>query len=252
MKIILPANIYSAILGLMLPDTVKENIEISASSLISNKLAEDKNSLGLLPSFELLSNPDLYVSGEIALSFDGALSNSYLYFMPDKNKFDKILMRGDVSSNEVLLSKIIFKERFELTPEIVLDTADINFDENNYLICGQDNNDFVNTYNGISFADQIAEFIDFPYVNYVLASYNSSMLTDTAALLKSIDEKIEDNIFTLLDKMSLPAQFSKYVAENIDTVYFELTENEKEGLGELLKLPFYHGMIEEIKELKFV
>ena len=40
--------------------------------------------------------------------------------------------------------------------------------------------------------------------------------------------------------------------DNINTVYFDFTENEREALDELLRLPFYHGIVEEITEVKYL
>ena len=52
--------------------------------------------------------------------------------------------------------------------------------------------------------------------------------------------------------MDLGKELKSLLKENFNSVYFNLTDNEIAGLHELLKLPFYHGMTEEICELKFV
>ena len=252
MKIYFPSSIYSAILALMLPDKLKSNIEIIPSALITEKLLNDTDAVGLIPSLDLIKHKELFVSKKIALSFDGALSQSYFYFMPDQNKFDKLFLRGDVTSNEVILSKILFVEKYGFESEIVLDTNPIDFNENNYLIVGQENNDFIEKHNGVSFSDQVAEFINYPYVNFLLASNSKDSISNVCSELKEIDVKVEDDIINLLDKFNLSDSFSKYISENIDTIYFEMTENEIEGLHELLKLPYYHGVTEEIFELNLV
>jgi hypothetical protein len=252
MKIFLPSSIYSAILGIMLPDDLKSEIEIVPASLITDKLVNTENSIGLIPSMDLLKNNKLHVSKKIALSFDGALSQSYFYFMPDQNKFDKVLLRGDVTSNEVILSKILFAEKYGFDSEIVLDTNMVDFEEDNYLISGQENNDVLIKRNGVSFADQVADYINYPYVNFLLSSSNDELIKELVSKLSSLDEKVEDEIFSILDKFSFDDSLKKYIAENIDTVYFEMTDNEVEGLNELLKLPYYHGVIEDLIEVKFV
>ena len=172
--------------------------------------------------------------------------------MPDQNKFDKVFVRGDVTSNEIVLSKILFAENYGVESEIVLDTGNIDFHESNYLIAGQENNEFVVKQNAVSFSDQIAEFINYPYVNFVLSSVKQELITEINALSENIDEKIEVNIFKILDKMNFDETLNKYISENIDTVYYEMTENEVDGLLELLKLPYYHGVTEDLFELKLV
>jgi hypothetical protein len=39
---------------------------------------------------------------------------------------------------------------------------------------------------------------------------------------------------------------------NLGSIYFQLTDNEIEAINEIVKLPFYHGMIEDVHELKLV
>lgn len=252
MKMYFPSSIYTAMLGIMLPDELKSKIEVIPASLITEKLLKEEDSVGLIPSLDLLKHNDLFISRELAISFDGALSQSYFYFMPDQNKFDKILMRGDVTSNEVVLTKILFTEKFGFNTEIILDTGVVDFNDQNYLIAGQENNDYIIKQNAVSFSDQIADYVNYPYVNFLLSSTNSDLIKDVVSGLKNIDEKIEDDIFRILDKFNFNESLNKYVAENIDTVYFEMTDNEVDGLTELLKLPYYHGVTEDLFELKLV
>ncbi|MBU1098447.1 MAG: hypothetical protein KKB34_18365 [Bacteroidetes bacterium] len=252
MKIYLPTNIFSALFSMMLPDEQKNDIEILPASLIAQKLVDNNDSLGLMPSCDLLKFSNLKVSNKIALSFDGLLSNSYLYFMPEQNRFDRILLRGDVSSNEVILAKILFKERFDVDVEISLDSNELDFEESNYLIVGQENDDYVVKHNGISFSDQIAEFINYPYVNFVLASADDANILSFVSKLENLDEQIEDNIAELLEKVKLPSELGGHILQNINNVYYEMTENEVEGLNELLKLPYFHGVVDDIVTLNFV
>lgn len=252
MKIVIPQNIYGAILSLNFPDEYKEMVEVKPSSMITSELVNGDADIGLIPSLDLLNHSDLKISDKIGISFDGLLSNSYLYFAPEQNSFDKINLRGDVSSNEIILTKIMFQERFDIDVEVTLDTTPVNFDENNYVIVGSENDEYVIKKNGVSFSDQIAELIDFPYVNFVLASNDENKLNELVVQLSDVDKSVEDELFNLLTKMKLQKENEDLFMENIDSLYFELTENEKEALSELVKLTFYHGIIDEIKELNFV
>jgi hypothetical protein len=252
MKILIPKNIFGALLSLNFPDNIKEKVEVMPSSMITSEIIKGNADVGLIPSLDLLNHPELKISGEIGISFDGLLSNAYLYFAPEQNSFEKINLRGDVSSNEIILTKIMFQERFDIEVEVTLDTKPVDFDENNYLIVGSENDEYVINKNGISFADQIAELIDYPYVNFVLASNDETRLTELVKLITGIDKKVEDDLFNLLSKMKLQKANEDLFIENIDSLYFELTQNEREALDELIKLTFYHGIVEEIKGLSFV
>ena len=44
------------------------------------KIISDDNAIGLIPSLDLLSFKDLFISSEIGISFNALLSNSYIHF----------------------------------------------------------------------------------------------------------------------------------------------------------------------------
>ena len=105
---------------------------------------------------------------------------------------------------------------------------------------------------GISFSDQIAEMLDNPYVNFVLAAKDEGKLKEFTDKLVEFDKHIEDNIETYLDKINESTEVSEFIRLNLNSVYYEITENEVEALSDLIRLPFYHGMVEELFDLKWV
>lgn len=252
MKLIVPRNIYSAIFTLSLPDETKESIKVESSSLIIRELKNGGADIGLIPSVDLLKHNDLFISKKIGISFDGLLSNSYLHLIPETSTFSDIYLNGDVTSNEIVLSKILFKERFNSDVVIHLDSNQPEFGEKNYLIVGNNNLLDKCFAKGISFSDQIAEIIDRPYVNFVLASPDQNKLKKFTEEMENWDKKIEDNLENYLKKIDEKEEVSEFIRLNFNSAYFEITENEVDALNDLLKLPFYHGMIDEIVELKWV
>ena len=251
MKLIIPKNIYSALFALSLPDDLKESIVVESSSLIVREIKNGNAEIGLIPSFDLLKHNDLFVSKKIGISFDGLLSNSYLHLIPESSTFSDVYLNGDVSSNEIVLTNVLFKERFNSDVTIHLDSNPLELNKKNYLVVGKDNYQ-ENFDRGISFADQIAEILDRPYVNFVLVSADKNKLEMFTKKMENWDKKIEDNLEKYLEKIDLPEESSEFIQSNFNSAYFEMTENEIEGLHDLLKLPFYHGMIEEIVELKWI
>jgi len=252
MKILIPQNIYSAIFAMSLPDEMKKNVEVKPSSVICNELEKDSDAVGLMPSMDLYKHKDLFISSKLGISFDGVLSNTYIYFEPDQLDFKELFLRGDVSTNEIILSKILFSEKYSRDVNVVLDTQDVDFDNNNYIIVGNENLDYNPIDKGMSFADQIASLIDYPYVNFVLASKNEGNIIELEQTLVELDKKIEDNIETYLSKIELKDNLYDAIVTELGSVYFEMTNNEKEALAELLHLPFYRGIFDEIIDLKFV
>jgi len=251
MNIIIPQNIYATFFALSLPDSQKEKIVVKESSLIAKELEKEKDAIGIIPSLDLLSHPEIFVSKNFAISFDGLLSNSYLYFMPEQNNLDTILLRGDIAANDLILAKILFPEQYGIEPEIALDINPIEFDNNNYLIVGMENDIYPITNNGISFSDHVAELIDYPYVNFVLASYSEESLKQFEEKSPNVSELINENLQEYLGKLKLDSKLNDLISNNMNSVYFDFTQNEKEALEELLKLPYYHGITKDLVELKF-
>ena len=104
----------------------------------------------------------------------------------------------------------------------------------------------------MSFSDQVAELLDYPYINFVLASKDENLIKDFNSTFESIDRKVEDEISEILNKLDLNEETNEFIRMNLNSVYFDMTPNEVEGLKELYKLLFYHGLIEDLFEIKFV
>lgn len=255
MKTLIPQNLFSAIWALTLTDEEKSNLVIKNSSLATQCLLDDEAEVALIPSMDLLSHKDLFVSTKFCLAFDGNVSNSLFLFSEEQTEIDKIMVRGDVSSNELILTKLLFSERFDMEVEVELDTekSDQLDPTKNYLIVGNENYfDPSRLFNKVSFSDLIAELINFPYVNYVLASKSEEAIKKFNESFRDVDSKIEDNIEEYLKKLDLDPTVKSFLSENISTIYFDMTTNEEMGLTELIRLPFYHGIIKDIIEVKFV
>ena len=79
-KILLPKNVFSKIFlsELSLEDNI--GVEFHPASIIAKKLLLEENSIGLIPTLDLLTFKDLFVSSKIGLSFNALLSNSYIHF----------------------------------------------------------------------------------------------------------------------------------------------------------------------------
>ncbi len=249
MKIVFPNNIFAKALAASLPEDISSGIYYKESSLIVTELETGKADLAMLPSCDLLKREDLFISGKTALSLDGELSNSYFYF--NTQQLDEIHLRGDICSNDVILSKILFKEKYDSVPQIVLDTKPEFIDGRNYLIAGGENFTASKYEKGLSFADELSALLFMPYVNYVISSKSENFIQEFEKHTHEIDAKIEDNLESFLAGADLEPSVKGFFLENFNNVYFEMTDVEKDGLVELLKMPYFHGIIEELHELKF-
>jgi len=252
MKLIIPNNFFSTLFVLSLDKGFRPDIEVKESSLISNELNTYPNSIGIIPSLDLIKNSELFISSKLGISFDGSLGNSYLYFQ-GADEINEIHLRGDISSNEVILSKIAFLERYNIEPAISLESADL--DRNNlfnYHIVGSENWTTHLFDKGTSFNDQVIEIIDSPYVNFLFASKNEKILKEFENRTSSISSVIIDKLEENLNQINLGDSVSKLIKEEISSVYFNITQIEKDGLQQLLELVYYHKIINDLFDVKYV
>jgi len=252
MKLFIPNNIFSSILVSAIPENSGIEIIKKESPLLCKQLESNTTAVALIPSLELINHQTLFISSSLGISFDGLLSNSYLYLPEKERSLEKMKVRGDVSINEIVLAKILFSERYSSNVEIILDTTNVTDISGDYIAIGDENFLLGNYKKGISFSDQVAEMLDLPYVNFVFASHDKESLEYFNSLFSNIDEKIEDNIIRILSNLDYSEDIKSFISENLGSVYFEMTKNESEAVLELVKLAYYHGIIHDMFDLKFV
>ncbi|MHB9041816.1 MAG: hypothetical protein ACYC4T_14280 [Melioribacteraceae bacterium] len=252
MKIILPKNIFSSILVSELQKNEGFEISFKESSLISKDLEFNTSAIALIPTIDLINHRNLFVSNKLALAFDGALSNSYFHFVEGEKKIEKIYLRGDVSLNEILLTKILFSERYSANLEIALDPSKIAEKGKDFLVVGDENFTSWDFQNALSLADEASELMEFPYVNYVFASPDREALQKFNESVYTVDPIIEDQIEKIIDPSILSAEAKSFITQNIGSLYFDMTDNEVNAVNELIRLVFYHGIIDDMFDVKFL
>jgi hypothetical protein len=210
------------------------------------------SAIAFIPTIDLINHRNLFVSNKLALAFDGALSNSYFHFVEGEKKIEKIYLRGDVSLNEILLTKILFSERYSANLEIALDPSKIAEKGKDFLVVGDENFTSWDFQNALSLADEASELIEFPYVNYVFASPDREALQKFNESVYTVDPIIEDQIEKIIDPSILSAEAKSFITQNIGSLYFDMTDNEVNAVNELIRLVFYHGIIEDMFDVKFM
>ena len=250
-KILLPNNVFSKIFLTELNLDESVAVEFHPASIIAKKLLQEDNSVGLIPTLDLLTNKDLFVSSKIGVSFNALLSNSYIHFKEGQETLEQIFLKGDVTTNEIILSKILFKEFYDVdvTTTLVKDeTAHIN---DNALIVGDENYEKELFLNGLSFAEEVIELLDAPYVNFILAGSSENVLKD-------FTNKYRDNLLNghTEDYADLLKGFTQtsleFISVNIQHIVFDLEDQDLEGIKSLMQLPYFHGILKDMIDIKFV
>ena len=189
MIIYFPQNIFTDLIKNALPEKLSKRIKFQPSSLITSEILKDPNSIGLIPTLDLIRHNDLFVSKNFGISFEESMCNSYLYYSSERKDFEDLYIIGDISSNEAVGAKLILKELYGLELKInllidytkavgknILSVGDINFEDDKYI-------------NGISFAEEITEVLSLPYVNFVLAGSSDTVLKNFTDKHKHIFNK---------------------------------------------------------------
>jgi hypothetical protein len=247
----LPDNVFSKLFLLEISEDDNLKISLLPSAIISKNLLQNENSIGMIPTLDLIHHPDFFISSEFGISFNALLSNAYLHFKENQHTIENFYVKGDVSSNEVILSKILLKEMYDIDITPKLATPDFSTKNENVLIVGDDNfKDELFLY-GLSFSEEIIELIEAPYVNFVLASKNQNLIKNFVK--KHRDDFIKnkkssnENILSGFSKNSID-----FIQVNLQHIIFDFEEQDLEGIKLILQLPYFHGMIKHMIDLRFV
>ena len=251
MKLILPKNIFSKMISTVLFESGAE-LFYQKSSLIHKDLEYNTTAVAMMPSLDLINQQNLLVSSKYAISFTGALSNSYLYFVKGHKDFKKINMMGDFNLNDAILTKILFMEKYYSAIELVPEIENLIDNSKDYLISGDTNFDNHNYETAISFADLISDMLEMPYVNFIFASHNKESLLEFNTYMDNINDKLKNNVGLVIENSQFDIISRKFIIENIDSVRYNVMKNEINALNELIKLIFFHGIIDDIFEIKYV
>jgi hypothetical protein len=251
MKIISPDNYFAKLFFHNFDMGIKDNILYKPSSLLIAELLKSENSIALIPVTDLIRNKDLYISRSFGLSFEGGLSNSYIYYGSGGKNITGLNLSGDVSSCEVILSKILFKELYNTDIEIILNSSSGFDDDKNYIISGDMNFREDLFIKGFSFAEEIVELINLPYINYVFASQDPEVIREFNVLANAPVNKFLVNSLDAIKEI-IPPNIQEYFAANLSGLIFNYNEQDIEGIEQVLRLPYFHGIITDIIVLNLV
>lgn len=251
-NIILPNNVFTRVIASCLPDDIRCKVSFQPSAQITQNILNRESSVGLVPTMDLINHRDLFVSSKFGLSFDQSLCNSYLYYAADQRDVNSLALYGDVSIQEVILSKILFKEIYSSDIEVEIITNISNVANKNLLLTGDEN--FINERfaKGVSFSEEIVDTLYLPFVNYILASTDEEAIKKTAAHFEGIDLKVYEKVEQGNFDSRMSGKTEEYIKANISSLVIKFDEKDLEGIKSLLHLPYYHGIIKDIIEMKFV
>jgi predicted solute-binding protein len=250
MQFFFPDNVFSRILFNNLPEEDKNLISFKESAALSMEVRKDPSSIALMPVSDIITNKDFFVSSSLGISFEESLCNSCIYYNSEEETINEFKLAGDISTLEAIIGLIFFKENYELDFKMNIALNDDELNTSDHILTG-DKNFIDNKYErGISFAEEIIELISAPFVNYVLASGSDKNL-------KKYSDKFSEAMKNLNKQdIVIPGSFSEetksFIKENLPSVIYNLDEQDQEGIRQIVSLPFYHGIIKDMIDIKFV
>ncbi len=252
MEIYFPQNIFTDLIKKSMSEETASNIKFLPSSLITNEILKVPNSIGLIPTLDLIKHRELYVSRLFGVSFEESLCNSYLYYDSEKRTMNELNLFGDISSNEAIGAKLIFKELYGTDVQINLSTGNNKITKKNILAVGDSNFENDKYLKGVSFAEEIIEVLSLPYVNYVLASTTHDQIHNFHKHINDVQSKIYEHVENENYSINLSEEVKQMLKENIPSFVCILDEQDVDGINQLLRLPFFHKIIPDIIEVKYI
>jgi len=252
MEILLPDNIFARILSSAFDEKDAIHLHHFPAGLLSKKMNETKNAVGLIPTMDLVNNKELFISQSLGISFDESISNSYIYFNQKDKIVDEIVLAGDVSFNEGILTKILFSENYGVDVQLSFEKTNGGSSTKNRILVGDRNFIEGNLDSGISFAEEIIEMISTPYVNFVFASESEEALKKFHSKYQDVISKLNPTEFFENANETVMSSSRNYLMENLQHVVFDFDKQDLEGMKQLLQLPYYHGIIKDLIDVKFV
>jgi hypothetical protein len=251
MNILLPHNIFTNALAQALPETLHHTLAYKNASLLGKALAEQEADIVLLPVTDLLQHKEFFVSQRRGISFDGPLSNAYFYFAPEQQHIHKVLLAGDISGTEVLCAKILLRELYGEEAEISVSANKTEVEDSTLLLIGDLNYENDRFFGGMNMTEEIMDVIDLPFVHYVFAALDEEKLKTFEELTEGIEAKIYEAVEREDWEFRLSPDAKEFFRSNISHVVYEFDEQDKEGIQQILRLPYFHNMVDDLVDVKF-
>lgn len=247
----LPDSFYFRIIGKIAAKSDNITLQYEPSAILPDKLKMGELDAAFIPSLYLLKNENLLISSKIGLSFEGYAAHAFMILkkLEEGEKAD-ISIAGDQSIQEPILAEIIMHEMYGLETRFHLKSiADAKKDEN--IILAGDAALTEELYEkGLSLSEEYYEVSELPYLNFVLAAVDP----EKGKLVEAHFTKYAGLYYELIEgdePFGLDEKSRNFVRENVPGTVIDLDEADIEGLNNLLRMVFYKGLSEDIRELKF-
>jgi chorismate dehydratase len=233
-----------------------DTFELVANSNPENVklLREDKLDAAFLSPIEYARHFNIFsVIPNIAVSSEG-FSKTISLFFKEGLKEIKSIATDLKNPSEMVLAKIVMLEKYDINPQFIQQTGNLNDmleKADSALIIGEPNLSSLKEFqNKLDLVDEWYDITELPFVHgfwisregkltpgeieliQKSASYGASHLTEIAALFR--DYQTDE------------------LVEYLSAFHYELNSRTESGLSEYLRMAYYHHIIDDLPEIKFL
>jgi hypothetical protein len=220
-------------------------------SKLIDAIKNNQIDIALVPPLDLHNGVNLAVSGIYGIVSDSVFSNSYLYFKPGEKEVTAISMKGDISFHDITLLRIIFKELYGILPEITPFDGDVEKVSTLY-VAGDENYITLRYENGMNLTEETIECLQYYTPAYILVSNKEEILESVHSKIKQMNDDLYSFGSDFIATSGISIETLEYLSDNLHHVSFELNDDILEGLKNLIALPYYYNLAEDIPEFSLV
>jgi chorismate dehydratase len=154
-------------------------------------------------------------------------------------------------ASEIILTKIILAESFDIEPQIVpmMATQEVMLQKADAALVVGDESFRIQMANVIDVVEEWNEMTGLPFVHALWCGRENSLAKEEIALFQDAQTKGVAGIADLA--MQYPLSERDAVRKHLQSFTYALDEQDREGLGEFMKYLFYHGILPDVAELNF-
>ena len=167
----------------------------------------------------------------------------------------RTLAVGNVSTTDVVLSRIILGEKYESEPAIVpvigtvdemLAKADCALISGDSLLRLQTDHPF------IDLVDEWTDITELPFVHTVCIAREDAFAKEVVALLTSSQEAGKHSIDSIANELSAELKISSDTLQQyLSHFSYGFNESSKTALEEFFRMAFYYGILGDVPEINF-
>ncbi len=145
---------------------------------------------------------------------------------------------------------MMMNELYTIEPRFLIKTPAEALNDKNIILAGDIAFTSGKYKEALSFGEEVVEMSDLPYLNYVLAARDSGKGRQAEKILSGLFERFYDTLEG--DELfGIDTESRSFVRENMPNTILDIDEADIEGLNNLLRMLFYEGLADDIRELKF-